>query len=357
MSFPTLYKRDSAGKVRTWRMQFNQDGTAYCTMAGIYGGTEVASGWTDAEPKNVGRSNETTAAQQAKLEVEAEYKKKRSLAYFDSIDDIDGDRFYQPMLAHKYEGWTEPVYSQPKLDGMRCIAKADGLWSRKGKPINSVPHIWDALKPYFSIHPDLVLDGELYVHALKNDFEKIMSMVRKQKPTPDSQLVDYHIYDMPSDDGFGTRSQQLSVFINAVKPLVLVKTDKAMTELELDLLYGTYLADGYEGQIIRSLCGTYENKRSKHLLKRKEFKDKEFTIVRIEEGVGNWAGCAKSIVCALPDGREFGSGLKGDQEYAAQVLKEADTYVGKLATVRYFTETADGIPRFPVTYELNRIDS
>jgi DNA ligase-1 len=357
MSYPTLYKRDSTGKVRTWRMEVNDNG--YRTLSGVHGGTETASGWTDAQPKNVGRTNETTADQQAHLEVEAEYKKKRSLAYFDNVEDVDGDRFYQPMLAHKYEGWTGPCYSQPKLDGIRCIANAKGLWSRKGKPILAVPHIWNALAPIFAAHPEAIIDGELYNHSLKADFNKIVSLVKKQKPSPvdlalSEQFIQYHIYDLPfKPGGFADRWSYIDLKEAAI---VWVPTVAVGAETLLDQIYGEYLADGFEGQIIRSRTGVYENKRSKNLLKRKEFKDSEFEIVRVEEGLGNWAGYAKSIICKLPDGREFGSGLKGDQAYAAQVLKNASDYVGKQATIRYFTETPDGIPRFPVAYELARLD-
>ena len=42
-----------------------------------------------------------------------------------------------------------PIYSQPKLDGIRCIVKKDGMWSRNGKKIISAPHIHESLKPLF----------------------------------------------------------------------------------------------------------------------------------------------------------------------------------------------------------------
>ncbi len=46
------------------------------------------------------------------------------------------------MLAHDYtkrpqdSGW-----SQPKLDGIRCVVDKNGMWTRAGKPITSCPHI------------------------------------------------------------------------------------------------------------------------------------------------------------------------------------------------------------------------
>ena len=37
----------------------------------------------------------------------------------------------------------------------------------------NLKHIEMALKPFFEQQPNVVLDGELYNHKLKNDFEKL----------------------------------------------------------------------------------------------------------------------------------------------------------------------------------------
>ena len=94
------------------------------------------------------------------------------------------------MLAQKFEdrvdGLSFPLYTQPKLDGVRCIVyMQDGelvAKSRQGKPIDTVVHILEELKPFFEQSPNAVLDGELYNHDYKNDFNKIISLVRKMKP-------------------------------------------------------------------------------------------------------------------------------------------------------------------------------
>ena len=112
----------------------------------------------------------------------------------------------KPMLAHKFDinrvDYTQPegYYIQPKLDGVRCLFTANGAYSRNNKKFMNLKHIEMALKPYFEQQPDVVLDGELYNHKLKNDFEKIISLVRKQKPTEDDRrdaqhLVQFHVYD------------------------------------------------------------------------------------------------------------------------------------------------------------------
>jgi len=116
---------------------------------------------------------------------------------------------------------------------------------------------------------------------------------------------------------------------------------------EIDLFAYQHTTDGYEGTIVRTNT-PYENKRTSALLKYKEFIDNEFPIVDIEEGVGNRAGMAGRITCRLPDGRTFGAGIKGSHEYAKKLLADRTKYLDGEVTVRYFTPTPDGIPRFPV---------
>ena len=103
------------------------------------------------------------------------------------------------MLAQKYEdrkdGLVYPLYSQPKLDGIRCIVSWDdnnGLVAktRNGKVIDAVPHILNSLELFFINDPDAVLDGELYNHDLKDNFNKITSLVRKQKPVRSASDTD-----------------------------------------------------------------------------------------------------------------------------------------------------------------------
>ena len=91
-----------------------------------------------------------------------------------------------------------------------------------------------------------------------------------------------------------------------------VRTDICETQEELDVCYSDYMENGYEGQMVRNNT-PYENKRSKNLLKRKEFKSEEYKVVEMLEGSGNWAGYAKRFMLELPDGRKFGSGIRGQQ--------------------------------------------
>jgi DNA ligase-1 len=246
----------------------------------------------------------------------------------------------------------------------RCICRKDGMWSRNGKPIISAQHIREALEPLFQNNPKLILDGELYCDKLNNDFNKIISLVKKSKPSladlkESSEIIQYWIYDIPSSakKGFKQRNDEINALLNiSATPawllgvpscLVNVETTFLHDQKQLDDLYGKYLDHGFEGQMIRSMNGLYENKRSKNLLKRKEFIDSEYTVIDVCEGAGNRSGTAGWLVLKLEDGRTFKSNIKGNFEYLRKLLVDKKELIGKLVTVKYFQLTPDGIPRFP----------
>lgn len=367
---PTIYKRTTTGAIQEWRQEFNYKGDGYRTISGQKGGRMVESEWTICTPKNVGRSNATTAAEQAELEVEANYVHKLERGYVMDEADVDDTKLipFKPMLAKKYEDypitdWSN-VYSQPKLDGVRANVFHDAMLSRQGKPLISCPHIVEALGPAFQrLGTDAIFDGELYAHKLRDDFNKIISLAKKGKPTKQDiaeseSMVEYWLYDLPSvEGGFAERSRVLHSLKDILPPcIVIVPTVKVDSQDILDALYAEYMEEGMEGQMVRFDGDDYENKRTKNLLKRKEFMDEEFMIIDIEEGVGNRSGMAGKILYKTKAGKEFRSGIKGDFAYFKKLLAEKDRFIGCEATVTFFNYTPDGIPRFPVTKVIHETD-
>lgn len=351
--YDTLYHIDENENVRVWWMEKN--GSTYRAVSGIEDGKLVISEWKQAKAKNVGRANATTAEEQAHLEIESQYTKKLDKKYSRTKETASKSNIIQPMLAATYKGWDKSwkhVFTQPKLDGMRCIATKDGLFSRQGKPIVSAPHVMKALERTFAINPNMILDGELYNHDLRDDFNELISIARQVKPTAEDiakseSMIQYHVYDMIADWSFHHRFTYLQSSYNVMDQNVikLVKTDQACDSEELDLNYAMALSDGYEGQMIR-LDEPYEQKRSKTLLKRKEFIDEEFEVLDILEGQGNWAGYAKSVQCKTKEGVVFNAGIKGTQEFTKKLL--AQKPMPKTVTVRYQNVTPDGSLRFPI---------
>jgi len=362
MKLATIYKSTKGGKVQEWTIEVV--GNKYRTISGQTDGKKVTNEWTYCYGKNEGKANATTDNEQAMKEAEAKRKLKLEKDYHKTIKGIKTKRHFEPMLASKWEDRKDkidyPIFSQPKLDGIRCIVTKDGMWSRNGKPIISAPHIRKALDKFFTHNPDLILDGELYADKFANDFNAIVSLVKKTKPTPadlkqSEKNIEYHIYDIPSvNETFEGRLDALNeLYQYFPKCVKLVETHIADSVDEVMELYGEYVDKGFEGQMLRT-DDAYENKRSKFLMKHKSFVDEEYTIIDICEGEGNRAGTAGYFVFQTEDGKPFKSNVKGTWEETAEMLKNRKKLIGKSATVKYFNLTPDGIPRFPYVINIDR---
>lgn len=351
MKLPKLFKRAVNGKTLEWQVEVKDE--CFRTISGYTDGVKTISEWTCCEAKNVGKKNATSPAEQADAEALAMWTKRKELGSFESISDIDTPIYFKPMLAHDYNDYKDkikfPIYSQPKLDGVRCIVKADGMWSRNGKPIISAPHIFESLKPLFEQDPDLIFDGELYADKATTDFNTIISCVRKTKPTAEdlaisANCIEYYIYDIPSVNGvFSKRIDELYE-MDLPKCCVKVLTIICINEDVINHYYNRYMSHGYEGQILR-VDSHYENKRSKSLLKHKSFVDAEFEIKGVVEGNGNLTGKVGKLQFEI-NGKPFESAVNGDWEYIERLWHSKDGLIGKMATVKYFELTPDGIPRF-----------
>lgn len=374
LSLPTLYKKTSTGAIQYWTISVEEVAGKYkdSPVAGQikteYGqvGTDSPQETLDTvwEGKNPGKKNATTAIEQAYKEAQAKWEKQKKKGYVESADGAaagEVDELIEggivPMLAHKYSEQAHkikyPAFVQPKLDGIRCIAIVkDGaatLWSRTRKPITSCPHIIQELEAAFE-NMDIILDGELYNHEMKSDFEKIVSLVRQEEPADGHEIVQYHVYDMVSDEAFKHRYAKLHRMFRMFEfySLQLVQTEVTQTEDDVMNFFDKYRAQGYEGAMMRNVESNYVNKRSYDLQKVKEFDDAEYPIVGIEEGRGKLAGAA-IFVCKNEAGSEFKAKMKGDIEQLKKFFADSSLWTGKKLTVQYQGLTGkEKVPRFPV---------
>lgn len=367
---PVLYARDTSGGVRTWRIE--TDGSRYRTLSGLQDGKQAESGWTQCETKNPDKKNERLPDAQCQFEVEAAYTKKLKMGYFEDVADIDTGNTVFPMLALPYKDlkkgldWEGTNYfAQRKFDGIRNLARANGNFSRTGEVTATFPAITAVMQEIVREYPGLVLDGELYNHDLADDLPKINSLVRKKDPSAEDiqkaqGLLQYHVYDlylesepnMPYVDRLEILNDIFEGYGFGHPSFAWVETFKVGNQAQLDKLYGQWRREGYEGQIIRSGSGIYQiDKRPKDLVKRKERIDAEFVVEDIIEGNGNWAGAAKSVIYRNPkkDGDTFSTGLAGEFDYAAQVLREKAKYIGGDGTVEFFKYSPYGVPIQGVT--------
>ena len=265
----------------------------------------------------------------------------------------------KPMLAYKVDqkpiDWTTKVYLQPKLDGVRCIFTKDGAYSRAGNEFKNVAHIKYDLTDFFRKHPNAVLDGELYNHALKDDFEKIISLVRKQKPTDQDardaeSLVQYHVYDTIAEGpDYGSRFNWLIRYLPIAATMTLIKNTVVESQDEAKMLHSVHLAQGYEGSMLR-LNMPYEQKRSYNLQKFKDFSDTEATIMGYEAGKGKFEGMIGKFFMQDDDGNEFGCPIGKGYNFAHRkiILDNIHDYIGQRATFTYFQRTKAGSYRHPL---------
>ena len=280
---------------------------------------------------------------------------------------------YKPMLAQpvgdygriKNDDW--PLYVQPKLDGVRCLIQCEQhmnylnneivAYSRTGKEWKNIDHILEQLHPFFDRYPNVVLDGELYNHNLKNDFEKIISLVRKTKPTDKDRVesadkVQFHCYDWVNKSlDFEDRNYFIqkhfaynATFMPKIKTL---QYGLVFNTEEVEAQHKELLEQGYEGSILRKNA-SYECKRSWNLLKVKDFSDSEAKIIDWVEGKGKRIGTIGKFQAVDADGNEFGMPVMDNFSYLQENFKKMQGWVGKTATFTYFERTKKGSYRHPL---------
>jgi DNA ligase 1 len=349
----SLYKKDSQGRIRI--LNYWTKGAEFWQSSGLLDG-ELVENVKVCKSKNVGKTNETSPEEQAKLEMESKIREKLQEDYFMTVKEAENNIVILPMLAKDFSKYREKVdwdnaYVQPKLDGMRCLAHFNDqgivtLLSRDGIDIwekwKTTNHIIEAL---FGKFRNVILDGELYVHG--DSFQDIMKKIKSYKKG-ESELIEYHVYDIVMDAEFGTRTLEVTNCVNTINNpcVVLVDTHSVFSQEQLNIHHSNFLNKGYEGTMVRWGKEKYRiNARAISLLKHKDFRDIDVKIVDIvpAENRPEWG-----IVLCEYNGKQFKATPKIPHEDKIKMLKEKDKYIGKTAIITFFEFTDDGIPRFPI---------
>ena len=287
----------------------------------------------------------------------------------------------KPMLAYPVSAkpidYSKPTFIQPKLDGVRCVIQAEGLtpyhdsnpvshgfvvkaYSRTGKEWKNIEHILDELHPFFAKNRNVILDGELYNHDLRDNFEKIISLVRKTKPTDEdrleaSKLTQFHCYDIIDETKtFQERNEFIQKhfnvfynFLNKTRSIKYVDTYTVSSDTQAQAVHQDNLNKGYEGSIVRT-NDTYACKRSHNLRKFKDFHDAEATLTGWVEGKGKRIGTIGKFTAVDSEGNEFGMPVMDKFKFLQDNFKKMQGYVGKTATFTYFERTKANSYRHPL---------
>jgi len=360
-----LYKKTSTGAIQEWQISVVYRDSNYYVMS-VWGQIKGKKQETEeiiTEGKNIGRSNATTPEEQAILRMCADWTKKLKKGYVESVYEAENDIVNSiikggivPMTAKVYQKDGKkikfPAIAQPKLDGHRSTSQKKetdySLWSRSRKEILSVPHIIAAL--------DLVdldkLDGELYNHDYRDDFEVLTSLIKQENPVEGHEKVQLHVYDVPHPtltnyERYLLLESLRSTFIGS--PIHIVESIIVNNEAELREAYKYFMVLGYEGAMVRNFDGLYVNKKSADLQKFKEFDDFEFEVTNVKVATkGKMAGLGV-FICKTIEGNRFDCKMKGELKELKKYADNPELAIGRQLTVQFqgYT-TKNKVPRFPV---------
>jgi DNA ligase-1 len=242
------------------------------------------------------------------------------------------------LLAHVWEndvdlsGW----WMSEKLDGVRAYWDGRRFVSRLGNEY--IAPDW-----FVAGLPSTPLDGELWVG--RKQFQRCVSIVRRQEAHAEWREVRYLIFDAPAHDGaFEERLQHIKDTLARHKPPyaqyhpheVCRDTEHMRGELR------RVEALGGEGLMMRRPRSRYEVGRSHSLLKVKSFHDAEARVIGHQPGTGKHKGRLGALLVEMPNGTQFavGTGLS-DAE------RSHPPAIGSIITYRYQELSDGGVPRFP----------
>lgn len=407
---PILYCETKTGKTMQWRVW--NEGENIIKEFGYVGG-KLRTVETKAKAKNNGRSNSTTPEEQALKERDCAWIKQLDKGYSVDVEDEEAVAFasrilaakenaggnnhnvmasskkgegnparqtkeiFLPMLAEKYCDIMDPnkktrakkfayrvgSVAQPKLDGVRCIARiVEGkveLLSRKGKQIVHLQHIREAIAELLEGRENMVLDGELYFHGEEmgenERFELITGAARsvRKEPHEQEERLEYWVFDIVDTSKMWIeREKDLDALFAGDVPecIVPVLTEPVSNHEEMLQLHEEWVEKGFEGTILRDAQLMYTpKKRSRMLLKYKDFEDSEYKIVGVLKSEGGTEDGACIFVLETESGDEFTCRPTGTIEQRRQMYKKRKELIGKMVTVKYQGKNEQtGVPRFPV---------
>jgi DNA ligase-1 len=289
---------------------------------------------------------------------------------------------YKPNLAAtltKPELIKFPVYCSPKIDGIRCVVFDGVAYSRS---LKSIPNPF--VQAFVKENADWLegLDGELVVGSDTdpNCMQNSMAVMSK-KGEPD---FTFHVFDrvvsyFALNTSFQARRSMVRSLTNYRKnPRVRAVEQLLRTNLDdLDTLESCYLADGYEGMMIRNPEESYKFGRSTEreggLVKVKRFTDAEAEVIGFVEEMHNeneatrsetgaterstskaglvGKGTLGALVCRHiddPDGTTFNIGTGFTAAQRVDFWERRHEIVEQLVTFKYFNHGIKEAPRHPV---------
>jgi len=363
MQLPTLYKTSSKGATQVLNMEIIGD-TYTRTWGQVMGKMQSKS--TTAKPKNIGRSNETTAAEQAIIEAKAVWAKKQKSGY--STSEEAPTTVNLPMKVNNYHKHKKkiifPCYTSVKLNGVNAEYRLNGenlqLLSRGGEEYTIPPHQRSSVINLMHYLDTTSLNGEMYIHG---EFLQDITAATKKHNDLTHKLV-FHIFDFPEINGdYRTRCEyaygKVANGTFLMEGITMINVGMATSHDELDAQHSQAVAAGYEGIIIRNSKGLYKyNTRSLDVFKYKLAQDAEFEVrsYGIDKN-GHVVFTCWATSNHTGDKSTFKVKLRGTNEERLEMAANAADYIGKWLKVEYEMLSKDGVPQKPVGIMFRKVDA
>ena len=258
----------------------------------------------------------------------------------------------------------EKWFASRKLDGVRCIAvykdKDLKFYSRTGKEFFTLEKVKEDILEEMSFYKnsDFILDGEMCIVDENGDenFTSIIKLIRKKDFTiknPRYKIFDFmSLKDFENKSGETSFGDRYSVFKNIKsKSETLSVVEQVEIENLEDFNELSLKADklGWEGLIIRK-DALYAGKRSKNMLKVKQFHDDEYEVKNITKGIIRYISKETGLeeeqemlsnVIIEHKGFEVGVGSGFSLEQRQSFYDNPELIIGKTINVKYFEESKD----------------
>ena len=340
-----LYTKDNKGAMRFWSIHSEED-TLVMEHGQVGGSIQVQT--EIVEENQSGRDID----EQIDLRMNSRISRKIDKGYVHDYETAKNNKasnrlgLPKPMLAAKLVDVKNIDYTnavtQPKFDGNRCMIYCeDGVnkaYTRNGKQIETIQHILDDI----TIDDDTILDGELYCHGYP--LQTIVSWVKRLQGN--TLKLKFHLYDIVLPNSPYNERSAVIRGLPLGNSISSVYGDSIASHEDVMANFRRYRAEGYEGAIIRWGDAGYEDgKRSKHLVKVKEWIDEDFMVIEINPSADGWA----ILTClAGKNDKTFTVSAPGTMDDKFEVMRKKLKYTYRKVTVEYANLTKDGIPFHPV---------
>ncbi|MEP7706606.1 DNA ligase [Paraglaciecola sp. 25GB23A] len=245
------------------------------------------------------------------------------------------DLSLQLASVYRHDIEVKDYWVSEKLDGIRARWDGSKLLTRNGNVIHAP--MW-----FIADFPSETLDGELWIERQR--FEQTASIVLRNTPSDDWQIIRFMLFDLPAHEGnFTERLTQLQLLVEQANSpyLHLIPQGKLANKKLLLAKLDELVAQGAEGLMLHHQEAYYQDGRSASLFKLKKHQDAEAKVIAHLPGKGKYHYMLGALLVELDDGLQFkiGSGF-------TDLQRQNPPPVGAYITFKYYGLTARGIPRF-----------